>query len=720
MRKRFLNFTLAMGLVAGLLAGAVGTASAESFAGSGLEWLFYPWVPNGETIDGDGPWYGTVTVQNLEDYRIDVAVGATASSSVTETTIEPFASKTFSAASLGVAEPGGGVAVVAGWDFDTEEDQLEVDGVCGVTLDTGEEVAVVRGGTANTADDFTDPDGRTIVSVDNVSIGGVDFIPGVDYATSVEADGSSANVSWAPAGAEPIAGAAYTVEYTVESYDCVRGPEIAGASKHAMPAPALSANNRTSAAHITVDGYTAIPDEDVPWGPGSEFCQDAVESGLPIHKIINFFLEGTLGCSSMGSYILGLPFGAVADGFDGHSYLPIVQTNNGWNSVIHITNIDPSSPDASVVNVHYYEAFGQGAAGPSFSDVVYLDQGDSAVIDVGALVGDEWVGSVWITSDYGVVANVSRVKPSTEMAVTNTAAPSLWAITSVDDDNFDGVFDTAQVGSIAEFEMYAPLLFNDWNGWNTGISIVNLSEFQNTVTINYYDDGSSTHTETLTIPAKGMEYVYTPAMGDADGFKGSAVLSSILPFHAAIDEVKYSTGEAMSYIATAATAGVYDLAQPGNDFSVLGFGPRLAAPIIQKGSPSTGLGDTSGIELFNAVSDSGATVWGYFFDPAGNLVAPSLNLLSPWVASMGPLGGTTFYTLNVSEMPVGHVGSAMIFPVMGGNTDNEGSVAGVTNVVNYDVQGDGAAVFNLFNTWGQFRFFVSQNPCLPVGQFYLC
>jgi hypothetical protein len=487
-----------------------------------------------------------------------------------------------------------------------------------------------------------------------------------------------------------------------------------------MPDPALSANNRTSAAHVTVDGYTAIPDEDVAWGPGSEFCQDALESGLPIHKIFNFFLTGELGCSSMGSYILGIPFGAFLDGFDGHSYLPIVQTNSGWNSVIHVTNIDPSSPDASVVNVHYYEAFGQGAAGPSFSDVVYLDQGESAVIDVSDLVGDDWIGSVWITSDYGVVANVSRVKPSTDMAVTNTAAPSLWAITSVDDEDFDGVFDTAQVGSIAEFEMYAPLLFNNWNGWNTGISIVNLSEFQNTVTVTYYDDGSSVSQDTLTIPAKGMEYIYTPDMGDADGFKGSAVISSVLPFHAAIDEVKYSTGEAMSYIATAATAGVFYADQIGNDFSVLGFGPRLAAPIIQKGSPTTGLGDTSGIELFNAARDSGATVWGYFFDPAGNLVAPSLNLLSPWTASMGPLGGSTFYTLNASEMPVGFTGSAMIFPVAGGNDPFEGSVAGITNVVNYDVQGDGAAVFNLFNTWGQFRFFVSQNPCIPIGQFYLC
>ena len=42
-------------------------------------------------------------------------------------------------------------------------------------------------------------------------------------------------------------------------------------------------------------------------------------------------------------------------------------------------------------------------------------------------IPDGWVGSAWITSDYGVVANVNRQKPSTDMALTNTGAPSLFA-----------------------------------------------------------------------------------------------------------------------------------------------------------------------------------------------------------------------------------------------------------------------------------------------------
>jgi hypothetical protein len=48
LRKRFLNLTLALGLVVGLLAGAVRSAGAVTTKTSNVEWLFYPWVPNGE------------------------------------------------------------------------------------------------------------------------------------------------------------------------------------------------------------------------------------------------------------------------------------------------------------------------------------------------------------------------------------------------------------------------------------------------------------------------------------------------------------------------------------------------------------------------------------------------------------------------------------------------------------------------------------------------
>ena len=88
----------------------------------------------------------------------------------------------------------------------------------------------------------------------------------------------------------------------------------------------------------------------------------------------------------------------------------------------------------------------------------------------------------------------------------------------------------------------------------------------------------------------------------------AAVLNGTAPFHAAIDEVKYTgsgndVGEAMSYIATAATAQ-----RAWYRLNPSGTGPSLSLPLVQKGSQATGKGDTSGIDLFN---DAGGVEHGH-------------------------------------------------------------------------------------------------------------
>ncbi len=118
MGKRFLNMTFALGLVVGLMAGVVGSASADtSPAGTASQWIYFPWVPNGEMMDNAGPWYGTVTIQNLENYRVIITLYDEAGGTTNTTTLEPNASKTMSADQLGVASPGGAVAVQSAWDL---------------------------------------------------------------------------------------------------------------------------------------------------------------------------------------------------------------------------------------------------------------------------------------------------------------------------------------------------------------------------------------------------------------------------------------------------------------------------------------------------------------------------------------------------------------------------------------------------------------------------
>jgi hypothetical protein len=487
---------------------------------------------------------------------------------------------------------------------------------------------------------------------------------------------------------------------------CDRGPQVGGVEK--QYAPTTSAVGRTNATTMAVTSYNAIPDEDVAWGASSVFCHNIYQD-----------------CNAVGQYDgTGSP---LIYTFDGHSYLPIVQTNSNWNSVIHITNIDASSPQAAGVTITLYEAAGQGAAGPSIGQfTALLNRGQSATInlmtDMGVPAG--WVGSAWITSDYGMAVQVDRVKPSTNMAISNTGAPSYWATTTPSGAPGDlGPY--PWLNSVGTgYELYAPLMFRDYNGWNTGINIVNVAEYSNTVTVSYYNNGVAVGSDSVTIPAKAMEYIFMPSSQDLglpdNAFVGSAVLRGTGPFHAAIDEVKYSTGDAMSYIATGASAGLFDyvlnLIGDVTQTDLLNTIPnaslaRLSLPLLQKGlQDAQGVwhNDVSGINLFNADATLGATVNVHFYMESGALAAPTLN--APYQITLSPLGNATIYTPQLSEMSGNFQGSAVVTPVLAGRVLplNWGRVVGVSNNVNYDVVDDGSATYNLYNTWGQFRFFSSQ------------
>jgi hypothetical protein len=704
------------------MAGVVGSASAAdtSPAGSESQWIFFPYVPNGEMLDGAGPWYGTVTIQNVEDYRVQISFGQTASGVDTtqhSTTLEAHASKTFSAAQLGIASPGAGVAVQSSWaapDLPTS--------ICAPRFATVNGTRAANAdGTAAPADQLgatvaTGSENETYIRQSNGD-GTYTYYESVGFSPSTTnpfnnddapAVGDTVvsgafnvvnknSIVWVVAG--PAVGTNYTVNY-VASYDLCRAPVITGVEKHVMAAAAPS--GQTNADTVAVDGYTAIPMQDVPWGPASSICQD---------------LTGT-DCLNLGGYIVGIPqFGT----FDGHSYLPIVQTNTGWDSIIHITNIDPSSPDFASVTITLYTAAGQGAFGPSVgSFTATLNQGQTATIDISKDMGipDGWVGSAWITSDYGVVANVNRQKPATNMALTNTGAPSLLATTSPSQGG--GLITGTQASPSGMYTMVAPLILKAYNGWNSGVNIANISELTNTVTVTWVGPtGNVVGSDSVTIPAKAMEYIYTPNTQDLgldSGFVGAAVLTSLLPFHAAIDEVKYNgtgqdVGQAMSYIATDAGASASWCAAGSsfpfcqwNKYRVLkpyGTWPSLNIPLIQKGSPLTGMGDTSGINLFNSSASASTTDWISFYQPSGALAAPTLN--APYEITLGALNTATIYTMDFSEMSSGFQGSAQVVPVAGA-----GVVFGVSNNVNYDIAGDGSAAFNAVNAWGQFRLYCSQ------------
>jgi hypothetical protein len=236
----------------------------------------------------------------------------------------------------------------------------------------------------------------------------------------------------------------------------------------------------------------------------------------------------------------------------------------------------------------------------------------------------------------------------------------------------------------ADDEQVAPLVFQNYNNWNSGISVANLEDYSITVNIAYITPGGSqVGADQVTIPQRGMEFVYTPASQDLNinEFVGAAYMTANGDFHVAVDQVKYEgvgseVGDAMSYVTDSEWMN--------------GDGEMLALPLVQKGNPATGLGDTSGVQFFNADPTDNVNFDVTFYDPTGNEVAPTLT--TPITFNLSGHQGVTVYTHNYSEMPAGFQGSLIAEYNFGG-----GQLVAVSNNVNYAVQADGAAVFNLVN-----------------------
>jgi hypothetical protein len=141
----------------------------------------------------------------------------------------------------------------------------------------------------------------------------------------------------------------------------------------------------------------------------------------------------------------------------------------------------------------------------------------------------------------------------------------------------------------------------------------------------------------------------------------------------AVDSVKYTgadqdVGQALGYLAQSGTPGV----------------GQLYMPLFQKQGQLSGGNDNSGVALFNAGGVS-ASVQIDFYDSSGARVAPTLD--GPITATIPAHGGFIAYAPSYAEMPGGFQGSVVVSAI--------GYVAGVSNNVNYDVQFDGSAAYNM-------------------------
>jgi hypothetical protein len=553
---RHLRFSLliALTLTVGLLAGTVATSGAQgSFdipSGDRAPGAFFPWVPNGADLDGTGPFYGTLTVQNLSDEPMNVYLFPGLGGDLDAWNhpnllggMAPNATATLTAASLDVPQPGGSVRVHA--------------------------------------------------------------IP-VDFSYSASAgtfvDGNGAEIQPGDYG------------------------EVAGVVKSVSPSPAQGAV--TSASTISVDGY----------------------SGLDADHLTS---------SPSGAY---------------RYVVPIVQTNDGWNTRLRIANFGPErmSPSSSSVNISFYAAGGDGA--DDNPDAIHSGAVRSGgVLSVDLLedtqLGTGFVGVAFLNSNepLGIVAE--RYKVSDQMLIMNTGRGE----------------------AMDQSRQVAPLIFRNFNSWNSGISVVNLSDLESTtVTVSYIStDGDVVGTDEFDIDRRSMNYIFSSGTGNTqdDAFVGAAIIQSSngAPIQAVVDQVKYfgdadDVGDAMSYVTDSRLAGTAASAS----------GSQLVLPLVQKGIPETSAGDTTGVQLFNPNPGTPVSFSLEIFSPDGQLVAPTLD--NPMTGTLTGHQSINVYVHNYEELPARFVGSLVVTV----DLDSPGSLlSAVSNNVNYQIAGDGSSVFTL-------------------------
>lgn len=361
-------------------------------------------------------------------------------------------------------------------------------------------------------------------------------------------------------------------------------------------------------------------------------------------------------------------------------YLPIAQTNCGpggcWNSVIRVANVGMFQNAAVTIRFFPATEYAAGSLQSGFQIQRNLGLGEVWSVDLADLLqsGEEWVGSVHVYSDDYVVGMVDRYKAGTDMWITNTAS-SAGAET-----NFQSGW---------PYALFAPDVRTDYNGWNTGISVANVVPWDNDVSIQYVG-ANAPAAKSAQLHAHGMTFFYNPSSPSEDRclqpaqqvpgceYIGAALILSSDPVAAVIDGVKYfgndlNVGQAFSY---SATSNLYDW---------------LAAPLVQRGNPTTGFGATSGINFLNP-NPQATTVWTTWINPSG-VVASNFADSIVWV----PGFSTGFvYTMFHGNLPSGFVGSAWVY-------SENAPIAATTANVDYQVNGDGTAIWNLYNPCGLFR-----------------
>jgi hypothetical protein len=208
--------------------------------------------------------------------------------------------------------------------------------------------------------------------------------------------------------------------------------------------------------------------------------------------------------SSKYNALSGTRFGVYDPVYGGFAnYAPIVYGNAlGFESTLYVQNTGLS---CSSVEVWFQ---GQdNCLRPYICEVVTLSPGETMQYNASDCVGPGWVGSAWLRTSQPVAVAIDQVAPGLLMSYSGLASQLHYA------------FEGAPYYTLGSAVAYGPLVYSEYQGWDTGIQVQNLSTTVAAKVKVYFFDRSGDIVTTLVdwVCPRGSQTFYLPAIATLPG-----------------------------------------------------------------------------------------------------------------------------------------------------------------------------------------------------------
>ncbi|RME47234.1 MAG: hypothetical protein D6791_06340 [Chloroflexi bacterium] len=441
-------------------------------------------------------------------------------------------------------------------------------------------------------------------------------------------------------------------------------------------------------------------------------CADESTDNLPV--------------SSAYSGVTGGMLGAYDPEFGGFAfYAPLVYANRGGlNSTLYIHN---AGTECTSVELWFKEQ--DDCLRATVCEIFNLAPGETYQYDAGQCVGPEWQGSAWIRTSQPMAITIDQI--GRDALMTYNGAPSQIDYTFQNRD--DALFTPgSQIN-------YGPLIYREFNGWQTGVQVQNLSSVVNAKVKVYFIDNSGDIITTLVdwVCPRGSQTFFLPVINNLPGnFIGQIRVESqdwFSPGDPAVPAPNIvSVAQLIRYgdpgLTTVLEAVAYNLFtepqvfdwQVGSGYGGLYSGVGLIGiPSLLKDLRNTGV--TTELAIMNAVPQPGFTDFAiYIYDQNGLLdfVCEKLNEkqveyinLADWgYVNPGFKGSAVISATYWQHEIFGSSYARNLVGLAAVKIERQGTVLG------NDIPGDEAAGSEGFPIFGPRNFYGQFAPTLCPGQ----